>query len=341
VNADQIFMNRCLELAAQGKYYVAPNPMVGCVFVKDNMIVSEGYHRGFGMPHAEVDAFENLPNDINASECDIYVNLEPCSHFGKTPPCTELITKIRPNRIVIGAQDPNPLVSGKGIQHMVGAGITVVENILSDECMGLNKFFYSAYQNKVPFITLKWAETKDSFIGRLENDSSNRKISDQRNDAFVHDLRASHQAILVGAITLTQDNPLLNVRYSDGKDPIKIILSPNLSIDMEASTLKIGHTIVYNSKTSIKKDNVELVLLENFTLSNVLHDLYQRNIHSVLVEGGAKTLQHFIDLEYWDEIIKLKSSESWNDGVPAPHLSIEPNRKKKSFNDIISFYNRS
>ncbi|PCJ67309.1 MAG: riboflavin biosynthesis protein RibD [Bacteroidetes bacterium] len=335
---DRDYIKRCLELAKLGEFSTAPNPMVGCAIVYNGTIVAEGYHQEYGGPHAEVNAFSNLPTTIDPTKCEVYVNLEPCSHFGKTPPCADLIVAKKPKRVVIGMLDPHEKVAGKGVKKLLESSIDVKVGVLEEECSELNKKFIKAHTQNKPYVTLKWAETENSIMARGLNDSQSAKISDSRNNAFVHQLRANHQAILVGAGTANRDNPTLDVREWSGNNPIKVILSPNLSLDMDSKLLLTGKTLIYNTLKNENTDNYELVQLSKFTMDTVLHDLYKRNIHSVLVEGGPTVLQLFIDEANWDEAIILKSKTTWSDGVKAPWLGIPSYKDQNSFNDTIKYF---
>lgn len=334
-------MQRCLELAMQGELSVAPNPMVGCVIVHKDTIVAEGYHQKYGEAHAEVLAFASLPTDINLHNCEVYVNLEPCSHFGKTPPCADLIIAQKPKRVIIGTLDPNVRVAGAGIKKLIEANINVTVGILENECQQLNRKFMKAQLTKLPYITLKWAETHNGYMARVHNDGSSSKISDPKNDAWVHHLRATHQAILVGAETVNRDNPALDVRYGNGTSPIKIVYSPRLTVDLDKQLFAQGKTIVYNNLKSETALHYELVCLDDFSLQNVLQDLYSKNIHSILVEGGARILALFLEHNMWDETIILKSNADWTDGIKAPWMGIKSYKDHASFEDTIKYFKHS
>lgn len=335
---DEVFIQKCIDLAAKGRLSVAPNPMVGCVFVKDNRIVSRGFHQRFGEAHAEVNAYNNLPSGVHPKDCEVYVNLEPCSHHGKTPPCVDLLCEIKPKRVIIGAVDPNPLVAGNGIKKLKEAKIEVKTGVLESACKQLNKFFYKAHSMQLPFITLKWAETADGFIARIPSDDRSPKISDSKNDPFVHHLRAEHQSILVGSKTINRDKPQLNVRFTEGPNPIKVVLSPGLRVNVELDLFKAGKTLIYNNRQSFRKGAIEFVSLEDCKISTILKDLFEKGIHSVLVEGGAQTLNTFIAQNLWDETIVIRSRSKWFEGVDAPKLACKPVHVNQSFNDTITFY---
>jgi diaminohydroxyphosphoribosylaminopyrimidine deaminase/5-amino-6-(5-phosphoribosylamino)uracil reductase len=331
-------MSRCLELAALGELYTAPNPMVGCVIVYKDKIVAEGYHHRYGDAHAEVNAFKNLPEDIDSNKCTVYVSLEPCSHYGKTPPCANLLVDKKPKRVVIGVLDPNTKVRGKGIKKLLEAGVNMSVGILEDACKALNKKFIKAHTVQLPFVTLKWAETANGFMARDSGDNSSAQISDTINNALVHQLRATHQAILVGANTINTDTPKLDVRGVEGRNPIKIVLSEKLNVNLDAKTLKEGKTLIYNAIKSEITENYELIEIKKFTLNNVLADIHSRDMHSVLVEGGSQVLASFVDNMIWDEAIILKSSTQWEKGIKAPWLGIPSIKEETSGNDTIKYF---
>ena len=327
-------MAKCLELAKLGELDTAPNPMVGCVIVHQDTIVSKGYHAKYGEAHAEVNAFNNLDAAINTEECEVYVNLEPCSHYGKTPPCADLIVAKNPKRLVIGMLDPNTKVAGKGLKKVLEAGIDVKVGVLEDACKELNKKFIKAHTSLLPYVTLKWAETKNGYMAQ---DRNQVKISSPENDSFVHHLRATHQAILVGAGTIKTDNPRLDVRHVKGKNPIKVILSKDLSVD-NTNYNCTSETLIYNKDVSKQEAFCEYIALENLSIESILKDLHARGIHSVLVEGGPTILAAFVKEKIWDESIILKSSKEWTDGIKAPWLGIPSYKEVKQHDDLIKYF---
>ena len=334
-------MQRCLDLAILGEAYVAPNPMVGCVIVCGHQIVAEGYHQKYGEPHAEVNAFKQLPKDIDPKLCDVYVNLEPCAHYGKTPPCADLVVQMQPKRLIVGMLDPNPKVAGKGLQKIRQAGISVTEGVLNEACKKLNTKFITFHTQKRPFITLKWAETADRFMGRDASDIGlETQISSPKNNNLVHQLRASHQGILIGANTANSDNPRLNLRYAEGRNPVKIILSKTLSLNPDLQLLKKGRTLVYNNQKESQSEQVEFILQSNPSIESIVKDLYERDIQSVLVEGGAEILEHFIESGLWDEAIILVSKTKWGKGIKAPFLGFHCVNKEELNGDTIKYFKR-
>jgi diaminohydroxyphosphoribosylaminopyrimidine deaminase/5-amino-6-(5-phosphoribosylamino)uracil reductase len=331
-------MKRCLQLARLGETQTAPNPMVGCVIVHNHKIVAEGFHKQFGGPHAEVNAVNALPSSINPQECVVYVSLEPCSHYGKTPPCSDLLIKLQPRKVVVGMLDPNPKVAGKGLERIKQEGIEVVSGVLQEECEALNKKFIVQHTLKRPFITLKWAETANGYMGRPADSEASPQISHPRNALLTHQLRASHQAILIGRNTLDTDHPQLNTRYAAGKNPIKIVLTSQFLNTHNYPIFQTGKSLIYGCKG---QDTEHFSFNESKALETILSDLYSRDIQSVLVEGGANVLQQFINEGLWDEIFILTSKENWNEGITAPRIL-----KKKLVhteevnNDIITIYRR-
>ncbi len=328
-------MNRCLELAALGELYTAPNPMVGCVIVYEDTIVAEGYHEKYGGAHAEVQAFASLDESIDVNKCTVYVSLEPCSHFGKTPPCADLIVAKKPKRVVIGMLDPHEKVAGKGIKKLLEAGINIHVGVLEEECKTLNKRFIKAHTRQLPYVTLKWAETQD---GYMASTTGQVKISDPNNDVFVHQLRATHQAILVGAATVNTDNPMLNVRHSEGTNPVKVVYSPKLSVDRDSELFKTGKTLIYCNEPGEEFENYSVITIAGEGIKAMLSDLHRKGIHSVLVEGGPTLLQEFLTENLWDEAIVLKSNTNWNAGIKAPWIGIPSLREIKQHQDLIKYF---
>jgi diaminohydroxyphosphoribosylaminopyrimidine deaminase/5-amino-6-(5-phosphoribosylamino)uracil reductase len=332
-------MHRCLQLAQLGEEFVAPNPMVGCVIVFEGKIVAEGYHKKHGGPHAEVNALNILPTGITISECDVYVSLEPCSHFGKTPPCADLIIAKRPKNLFVGMLDPNPKVAGTGVEKIRKAGVNVSIGILELQCAELNKKFVSFFKQKQPFITLKWAQTADNYMGRLlDSRDLPRQISNKENSVFVHKLRATHTAIMVGANTVNNDNPLLDLRFWKGRNPTKVIVSKSLSVDLDSKVFKSGKCLILNGLKDGKGTNLEFVKLNDFTAKGILRALYKLGIQSVLIEGGPTLLNLFIRENVWNEVIIISSKTTWLSGVSAPVLNAIPTSTEVKFGDTINYY---
>ncbi|MBP6411688.1 MAG: bifunctional diaminohydroxyphosphoribosylaminopyrimidine deaminase/5-amino-6-(5-phosphoribosylamino)uracil reductase RibD [Pseudarcicella sp.] len=315
------FMLRAMQLAELGAGFVSPNPKVGCVIVHKGVIIGEGWHQQYGKCHAEVNAIASVKNVALLSESDVYVTLEPCSHFGKTPPCADLLIKHQVKRVFIGAFDTNPLVGGKGIQKLIDANIEVIKGVWETECREQNKRFFTFIEQKRPYIILKWAETADGFVAKANFEAI--QISSAKEMIFSHKLRATEDAIMVGTNTAIYDNPKLNTRLWSGKNPIRIVLDKHLKLH-EGLHLLDGskQTLVYNlveNKTIGSTFFVKINQKDNF-LESILNDLYQRNIQSVIVEGGTRLLQSFIDAGLYDEVHRFQSDFKLNEGIEAPVL---------------------
>ena len=301
---DEKYMRRCLHLAAIGCYYVAPNPMVGAVLVSPNgHILAEGWHEQYGGPHAEVNCFAEAErrgvSEADIHEATLYVSLEPCSHYGKTPPCAELILRKRPARVVAGTADPNPLVSGRGLRMIAEAGIPTRCGVLETECRELNKRFFCLMEKHRPYVILKWAQTADGFIdARSEDPDRPLVISTPFTKQLVHKMRAENMAILVGANTVRLDRPRLRTTRWAGRDPLRIAL------DHHPEGKDYDGWLVYQDDTS---------------WPHVLDDLAQRHVHSVLVEGGATVLNHILQTGIYDEVHIEVSDQTVSAGVQAPN----------------------
>lgn len=324
-------MQRCIELAEMGLGNTAPNPLVGCVIVHEHKIIGEGFHQQFGGPHAEVNAINSVKNKELLKNSTLYVTLEPCSHYGKTPPCADLIVKMGIPRVVISAEDPFPKVAGKGIEILKNAGINVQTGVLKEEYEFVNRRFFTFLKKQRPYIILKWAQTKDGFID-VERTDEKPKITWITNDTcrtLVHKWRSEEQAILIGTNTAINDNPELTVRSWTGKNPLRIvidqnnILSKNLKVfNNKAQTLIITENIQTN-KSEKNIENVRMSFNENL-VESILNELYKRNIQSVIIEGGAQTLNTFICKNIWDEARVFTGDITFGKGLSAPILNKEP-----------------
>ena len=300
-------MQRCLQLARCGEAGAAPNPMVGAVVVCDGRIIGEGFHHRCGGPHAEVNAIGSVRDKHLLSRSTIYVSLEPCSHYGKTPPCTELIIKSGIPRVVVGCTDPFAKVNGQGIKRLQEAGCEVLVGVLEEECQELNRRFFTFHKEHRPWITLKWAQSKDGFIDRLRKAGEEpTHFSNALTQTLVHRLRARNQAILVGTRTALLDNPTLTTRLWPGPNPLR------LTIDRHNALPPTLH---------LKDGSTPTVIYTNESLQEILDDLYNRGIQTLLVEGGAKLLQSFIDAGLWDEAHIETAPFCLSEGVQAPILA--------------------
>lgn len=335
MNFDEKYMLRCLELAKNGLGNVAPNPMVGCVIVCEGKVIGEGYHQEYGKAHAEVNAIHSVRDKSLLQKSTLYVNLEPCAHFGKTPPCANLIVEHNIPRVVIGCIDSYSEVSGKGIEKLRNAGIEVTVGILENESLELNKRFFTFHNKKRPYVILKWAETIDGFIDVYRVNIKNNEIAGQpRNDAdnwitsplskqLVHKWRSEEAAILVGTTTALNDNPKLNVREWKGNNPTRIVIDLHDRLPQSLNLFdKIMPTIVFSLSKETSTNNLTYVKINNAKtlLQEVLNELYKRNIQSVIVEGGATLLQSFIDQHLWDEARVFVGNKKFTTGLKAPSL---------------------
>lgn len=325
-NDDEKFMQRALQLATCGRAKVSPNPMVGAVIVSDNgNIIGEGFHRQFGGPHAEVNAVNSVADSSLLKQATIYVTLEPCSHYGKTPPCALLLIKCGFRRVVIGSPDPFPAVSGRGINMLRQAGIEVTVGVLQNECEALNARFITAHKQQRPFIQLKWAQSSDGFIDGDRHSNHPARISTPLTSLLMHRQRAAADAILIGAGTARLDNPSLTTRlWPCRKQPLRILLDAHLSAPADSKLFTDGlPTLVYNLSENSQNGATNHVRLDTSNLLDLLTDLYHRGITSLMVEGGAHILRQMIENHLWDEARVETGSIVLNSGVKAPKISGE------------------
>lgn len=320
LTTDQKYMFRALELASLGLGSVSPNPMVGCVIVHEDKIIGEGWHREYGKAHAEVNAINSVTDQQLLQESTAYVTLEPCAHFGKTPPCADLLVEKKVKKAVIATTDSNPKVAGKGIEKLKDAGIEVSTGVLEKEAREINKRFFTAFLKNRPYIILKWAETKDGFIAR--KDFSSKWISNQYSRQWVHKWRAQEDAIMVGSNTAVHDNPTLNVREWTGKDPMRIVVDRYLKLDKTLNLFSDGRkTICYNYIKSEGNGAVHYEKLpETNFLSALFEDLSGKGIQSVIVEGGAGLIYALVKEKFWDEARIFVSPNTFGEGISAPKV---------------------
>ncbi|MEO1050485.1 MAG: bifunctional diaminohydroxyphosphoribosylaminopyrimidine deaminase/5-amino-6-(5-phosphoribosylamino)uracil reductase RibD [Bacteroidota bacterium] len=313
-------MARALDLAQLGHGSVSPNPLVGCVIVHDNEIIGEGWHQQYGQAHAEVNAINSVANQDLLKNSTAYVNLEPCSHFGKTPPCADLIVQKQLKKVVVANVDSNPKVGGKGIALMRNAGIEVITGVLEEEGRIINQRFFTYIEKARPYVILKWAETADGYIARENFDS--KWISNALSRQLVHKWRAEEDAILVGTNTARYDNPKLNVRDWSGRNPIRIVIDKALKLDKNLALFdQSQHTYCYNLAKDEKQGKVTYVKLteDNFTIEMLQH-MAKQNIQSLIVEGGSQLLSSLIGSDLWDEARVFKSSARFEKGIAAPRI---------------------
>lgn len=347
MNHSEFYMNRCLELAATGTGNVAPNPLVGCVIVKDERIISEGCHQKYGEAHAEVNAINKLPDDFDFSDCTLYVNLEPCSHHGKTPPCSDLIIRKNFKKVVIGNVDSNPLVGGKGIDKLRKARIEVESGILEKEGRELNKRFFTLHEKKRPYIILKWAQTANGLISRwpLSDIKEDNWISCNESKTLVHKWRSEEQSIMIGTNTAENDNPELTVRFYQGKNPIRIVIDKQLRLSQDLNIFNdVAPTIVITEVTSANKNNIQYCTLpkNEFDAIHIFKLLGSLNISSVLVEGGAKLLNSLIESDLWDEMrVFVNNDLQFKNGIKAPAVKLPDEYVKSGTDQLYILKNRN
>lgn len=321
MTTDEKYIRRCIELASNGLCNAAPNPMVGAVIVHNGKIIGEGYHARCGEGHAEVNAIRSVKDESLLKESTIYVSLEPCSHYGKTPPCADLIISKGIPRVVVGCIDPFSQVSGRGIQKLRDAGIDVTVGVLEEECKHLIRRFVTFNTQKRPYITLKWAESADGFIDANRENGSPVVLSTPITSMYVHKQRAEHKAILVGRKTALLDNPSLTTRNWYGANPLRLVIDRSLTLPSDLRLFDHSTpTLVFTEKEKAAEENLEYITLDfsKDILPQILTVLYERKIQSLLVEGGTTLLQSFIDSELWDEMFVEHSEKVLGEGVKSP-----------------------
>ncbi|MFM2213273.1 MAG: Riboflavin biosynthesis protein RibD [Bacteroidota bacterium] len=322
----ELYIKRCIQLAKNGLGTTYPNPLVGCVIVYQGKIIGEGWHQKAGGPHAEVIAINAVKDKSLLSKATIYVSLEPCSHFGKTPPCSDLIIKHNIPNVVVGTIDPNSKVSGQGIKRLIDNGAKVTVGVLEKECNELNRRFFTFHNKKRPYIILKWAESKDGYIAPLTKEKREPVwISNSFSRQLVHKWRSEEQAILVGTQTILLDNPKLDTRSWKGQNPIRIVLDRNGRISNDHFVKdKKTKTIIITEQENLTADEkliFESVIFEKQLTKNCIDLLYKYGIQSVIIEGGRQTLQSFINDNLWDEARVFIGNININDGIKAPVLN--------------------
>ncbi len=340
---DDKYHRRCLELAENGLGRVATNPLVGSVIVAEGQIIAEGFHAFYGGPHAEANAINSVKDISLLKKSTLYVNLEPCAHFGKTPPCSDLIIEKRIPHVKIGIRDPFPCVAGKGIEKLKAAGIEVEVGFLEDESRFANRRFLTYYEKDRPYIILKWAETADGFIDIVRLQKENNRptlINDELTLSLVHKWRSEEQAILVGTNTALLDNPMLNVRSFSGKNPIRMMLDKDLKIPKQYSIFdRSVNTIIFNS---LKDKNDGNIIYKKVDFSKITGEIikycFNEKIQSILVEGGAKLHSTFIDSGNWDEARVFRTNACFGNGVKAADICHIPTKQKQIGNSILYYY---
>ncbi|WP_025144768.1 bifunctional diaminohydroxyphosphoribosylaminopyrimidine deaminase/5-amino-6-(5-phosphoribosylamino)uracil reductase RibD [Pedobacter jeongneungensis] len=348
--SDEFFIKRCLELAALGMGNVSPNPMVGCVIVLNDKIIGEGYHQQYGKAHAEPNAikavFDQYGDEAEnlLKQATAYVSLEPCAHFGKTPPCADLFVKHQIKKVVIGNRDPFSSVDGKGIEKLKNAGIKVISGILDEECRYLNRRFFTRIQQQRPYIILKWAETANGYFAT--KDGHQKWISGALAKRLAHQWRTEEDAILIGKQTAIMDNPQLTSREWPGKNPIRLVIDKHLQVPQSNHIFNNeAKTIIFNEVKTDVADHIHYIQMEDmhfYLAQKIAFQLYLMDIQSVIIEGGANILNQFLSANLWDEARIFTSSNSWTDGVPSPtingnlkeHIQVENDKLSIYINDI-------
>ncbi|MGV8963528.1 MAG: bifunctional diaminohydroxyphosphoribosylaminopyrimidine deaminase/5-amino-6-(5-phosphoribosylamino)uracil reductase RibD [Candidatus Saccharimonadaceae bacterium] len=324
---DEKYISRCLQLAKKGQGATKTNPVVGCLIVHNNTIIGEGYHRKIGEAHAEVNAINSVKNSLLLKESTLYVSLEPCSHYGKTPPCAELIISMSIPRVVVAVTDPNPKVSGKGVQILRDHGVEVFVGVLENEARDLNRAFFINQINKRPYVTLKWAQTKDGFIDNERNDYTKPplKLSNSITQSIVHKLRTLNMGIMVGTNTALKDNPLLNARKWCGENPVRIVIDRTAKIPYNSHLFSDDvPTIVFTAVVSYPIHKNASSILIDFTDNvnqQILNKLFELNIASVLIEGGSILISSFIESNLWDEAYVEVADCEIGSGIIAPQIN--------------------
>lgn len=337
----ETYIKRCIELANKALGNTYPNPLVGAVIVHNGKIIGEGYHKKAGEPHAEINAINSVKNPELLPESTIYVSLEPCAHFGKTPPCSLKLKEIGFKKVVMGSMDSHDKVNGKGKKILEEAGIETTSGILEEECRNLNKRFFTFHGKKRPYLILKWAESADGF---MDKDFQPTKISNELASQFVHQMRSEEHAILVGTNTALTDNPSLTTRLVEGRNPVRILIDLDLKVPATFNIFnEEAPTLIINTQKEAEEGHLTYIKVtrEHF-LQDLLDQLYQHQIQSVLIEGGRFTLQQFIDAELWDEAIVIKNeSLLLGSGTPAPKLLKKHSAEKTIRDNIMYFYKNS
>ena len=329
------FMNKCIALAKQGLGNTYPNPLVGSVVVYKGEVIGSGWHQKSGEAHAEVHSIRHVSDRSLLADSTLYVNMEPCNHYGKTPPCTDLIIQSGIRHVVIGMQDPFEKVNGSGIQKLRHAGVRVDVGIESAACRELNKRFITTIEKQRPYIILKWAETLDRFIApKTKTTNEPVWISNLLSRTLAHQWRAEEQSILIGKQTALDDNPALTTRLHKGSSPIRLLIDPKEEVDRKAKVFNPDQkVIVFTANKSRTEAHIEYVAIDFSAngLQQILSTLFQKGIQSILVEGGSITLQHFIDSGLWDEARVITGREKFVEGISAPNItsfSEKPNTTK-------------
>lgn len=335
---DEFYIRRCIELASKALGNTYPNPLVGSIIVHNNKIIGEGYHHKAGENHAEINAINSVQDKSLIPESTIYVSLEPCAHYGKTPPCALKIKELGFKKVVIGALDSHDKVNGKGKKIIHDAGIQVESGVLENECIQLNKRFFTYHEKKRPYIILKWAQSADGF---MDKDFKPFQISNSLTKQYVHELRNNEHAILIGTMTALRDNPSLTNREMTGRNPIRILIDIDLKVPSNYNIYNHeAETLVFNSVKNSEEENIRFIKTErdNF-IEKMIKKLYELQIQSVIVEGGGLVLQQFIDAGLWDEAIVIKNNHLIiGNGTKAPKFQHQPGEIKEFRDNIMELH---
>ncbi|MHA7058990.1 bifunctional diaminohydroxyphosphoribosylaminopyrimidine deaminase/5-amino-6-(5-phosphoribosylamino)uracil reductase RibD [Aquimarina sp. M1] len=344
MNIHEIYMRRCIQIATNALGSARPNPMVGCVIVYNQVIVGEGFTSPYGGNHAEVNAIASVKDTSVLKEATLYVTLEPCSHFGKTPPCSDLIIKHQIPNVIIGTIDTHSIVAGKGIKKLKNAGCKVAVGILENECQKHHKRFFTFHNKKRPYVVLKWAQTADGFIApKKMTKRAPVWITSKYSRQLVHKWRAEEHAILVGNRTVIKDNPKLTIRNWSGHHPIRIVIDLSNKIPQESNILDQKVKTIIITSENYKKENrnnllYETIHAENNIAAEICDILYKHEIQSVIIEGGSYTLQSFINTNLWDEARVFTGANYFEKGIEAPILKATLILEEKIMNDTLSIY---
>jgi len=346
MNLDETYMQRCLELARHGLGHVSPNPMVGAVIVKDDAIIGEGYHRKIGEAHAEVNAIASVENQADLTSSTMYVNLEPCVHHGKTPPCTDLIIRKGIPTVVVGMTDPNPKVAGKGVEKLRDNGVNVITGMLEDEAKELNRRFITFFTQKRPYIILKWAETRDGFIDvkrPVDRSSHPSWITNKFGKMLVHKWRTEEDAFMVGTHTAIMDNPQLTVREWTGRNPLRVSIDYDGTLPQDLSLFNDdADSLVFTGKENSESGRLKRLFISSRkdNIQEILSLLYQQNVQSLVVEGGAELLNSFINKGLWDEARVFVGEYHFGEGVEAPRIRGVKMKHQQFGNSELKILNR-
>jgi len=343
VNIHEKYIKRCIELAKNGLGTTYPNPLVGSVIVHNDKIIGEGWHKKAGNPHAEVNAINSVQDKALLTKSTIYVSLEPCSHFGKTPPCSDLIIAKGIKKVVIGTVDPFAEVAGRGVKKLMEAGCDVQIGVLEKESQYLNKRFFTFHQKKRPYIILKWAQTADNFIApKIQEKREPVWITNQYSKQLVHKWRSEEPAILVGTNTAIADNPKLNTRLWKGENPVRVVIDKELKIPKESALFDRSIKTIVLTETAKTSDHNNLVFekldFKEHLPKQICEVLYRHNLQSIIVEGGAKTLQAFINADLWDEAKVFSGISAFHEGIKSPEFSGKIISKTNLKRDTLKIY---